>query len=106
MPSRKYDGSVSIYQNTTGTIALEADSEGKWSNDNAVDCLAKMLSLGKEHDAKVTVFYGKGRTTGSIKSDTVEIKEYVNKEGKPSGKPYMSLLPKGKSSAVRKIKLA
>jgi len=106
MPSRAYDGSVSIIQNTAGTIVIEADSAGAWSNDNATECLAKMLSFGKELGAEVKVFYGKGRKTGSIKTDAVEIKEYVNKEGKGSGKPYMSLLPKGKSSAVRKIKLA
>lgn len=106
MPSRAYNGSVSIIQNTAGTIALEADSAGAWSNDNATECLAKMLSFGKKLNAKVNVYYGKGRKTGSLKTDAVEIKEYVNKEGEGSGKPYMSLLPKGKSSAVRKIKLA
>lgn len=111
MRSRKYDGKVSIYQNTAGTILIEPDEDGKFSNANAVDCIAKALSLGKELDAKVTVFYGYAgrnnkRTTGSLKNDEAQILEYVNKAGEASGKPYMALLPKGKSSPVRKVKLA
>jgi len=112
MPSRAYDGSVSIIKNTKGTVVVEPDPAGNWSNDNAVDCLAKMLSLAKEHDAPVRIYYGNGRKTGSLKTDKAEIKQYIikGKDGAPDryGEPYMSLLPpKGaKSSAVRKIKLA
>jgi len=130
MPSRAYDGSVSIIQNTAGTIVIEADSAGAWSNDNVVDCYAKMLSLAKEHKAPLgTMFYGYEkvskpgnrwesvkRTTGNLKTDTLEIKEFYTvkevdgkKVEKGSGKPYMSLTPPkgdGKSGPVKKIKLA
>jgi hypothetical protein len=112
MPSRAYDGKVSIIQNTKGTIVVEPDPAGDWSNDNVVECLAKMLSFGKKLDAEVKVFYGKGRKSGSLKTDKAEILQYIikGKDGEPDryGAPYMSLLPpkNGKSSAVRKIKLA
>ena len=130
MPSRAYDGSVSIIQNTAGTIVIEADSAGAWSNDNVVDCYAKMLSLAKEHNAPLgTMFYGYEkvstsgnkwqsvkRKSGNLKTDTLEIKEYTTVkevDGEEvvigSGKPYMSLTPPqgdGKSGPVKKIKLA
>lgn len=123
MANRLYDGSVSIIQNTAGTIVIEADGAGAWSNDNVVDCYAKMLSLAKEHNAPIgTMFYGYEkvstsgnkwqsvkRTSGSLKTDTLEIREYLKKDGTGTGKPYMSLTPPqgdGKSGPVKKIKLA
>jgi len=51
--SRIFRGSVSIYLNTKGEIALKRDVDGKFSAENVAECHKTMLELAKKHKAVI-----------------------------------------------------
>lgn len=86
---------VSIFKNTVGRVVLKQDDDGKYSNDNAAECLTEMKTLAAKHKLDFKLWKPKaGGNTPVILADRW-------------GKPYMALLPEQEvASKPRVVKLA
>jgi len=89
--SRIYEGTVSIYKNTKGEIALKRDNEGNWSNENAEELKAKMLELADKLDTNVhkwSYFVVEGG-----KDAVLQVDRY--------GNPRLTIMPEQKKGASK-----
>jgi len=98
MAAKTYDGTVSIVLNTKGEIALKADSDGKFSAENAAECYTTLTKLAKARKASVNKY-----SLFMVKDGTEPVL-LANRYGNP----YIALLPKredgqAKRNAVTKL---
>lgn len=84
MASKVFVGNVSIYKNTKGEIAVQKDSEGKFSAENVAECLTMVRKLAKEHKAAINKY------SLLLVDGGTEPVLMVNR----FGNPYIALLPK------------
>ncbi len=76
--AKPYVGNVSIVMDTKDRIAVKADAQGKFSDDNAAECWATMVALAKQHKVEAKVYRPEGGTVPRLLDG--------------HGKPYMALL--------------
>lgn len=84
MASKVFEGNVSIVLNTKGEIALRKDDDGKFSAENAAECLTTLRKLSKDRKAainKYSLFVAEGGTEPVLMANRY-------------GNPYIALLPK------------
>ena len=83
MSAKTFNGLVSIYYRK-GEIALDRDTEGKFSAANAAECYTTLKELAKKHKAsinKYSLFLVDGGTEAVLLANRY-------------GKPYLAILPK------------